>query len=155
MHIRTVRPGDREEHERLCPRLTAIAHAAKRHWGYPEEWIDLWRSDLTYTPERLARESVLLAEEGSEIVGVVSTSGGGERVELEGLWVDPAAIGRGVGSALLAAAVDAARSSGARELIIVADPNALGFYERAGAREDGWSDSVPAGRRLPRLRLPL
>lgn len=30
--------------------LTEIAHAAKRHWGYPERWVQLWRAALTITP---------------------------------------------------------------------------------------------------------
>jgi GNAT superfamily N-acetyltransferase len=156
MHIRPLqldRSGDAER-ARLCRRLTDIAHAAKRHWGYPEAWIDLWRDDLTYTPERLERQQTFLAHEGDEILGVLSLSSA-DPPELEGLWIDPGAIGRGIGTALLAAALEAAREGGAGELVIVADPNAIGFYERAGARQDGWLDSLPPGRRLPRLRLRL
>lgn len=64
-------------------------------------------------------------------------------------------MGRGVGRALLAAALGAARAAGAGNMIIVADPNAVGFYEGAGARQVGWAESRPAGRRLPRMMLPL
>jgi hypothetical protein len=28
-----------------APELTKIAFAAKRHWDYPEEWIDLWADE--------------------------------------------------------------------------------------------------------------
>ena len=31
--------------------LTSIALSAKRHWGYPDSWIDDWREFLTITPE--------------------------------------------------------------------------------------------------------
>ena len=31
--------------------LTEIAHAAKRDGGYPENWIEHWKNDLTITPE--------------------------------------------------------------------------------------------------------
>ena len=31
--------------------LTAVAHAAKRHWGYPESWIALWERELTVSAE--------------------------------------------------------------------------------------------------------
>jgi hypothetical protein len=34
--------------------LTEIAHAAKRHWGYPEPWIQNWRDILTMRPEFIA-----------------------------------------------------------------------------------------------------
>ena len=30
--------------------LTQIALAAKRHWGYPERWIEIWSSQLTFSP---------------------------------------------------------------------------------------------------------
>ena len=31
--------------------LTQIAFAAKRYWGYPERWIELWSPILTVSPE--------------------------------------------------------------------------------------------------------
>jgi GNAT superfamily N-acetyltransferase len=138
-----------------CTRLTAIAHAAKRHWDYPEEWIALWKEDLTYTPARFDTEEILVAEIDSDIAGTVSLCCQGADADLEALWVDPAWIGRGVGSALLDCALRRARAVGASRMTIVADPNAVGFYERAGARQVGWIESTPPGRLLPRLTLPL
>ena len=144
-----IRPARVEE----CGRLTAIAHAAKRHWSYPEEWIALWRDDLTYTAARFESETILIAELDGEVAGFAAIKREGDDAELEGLWVDPARMGRGVGRALLAAALDAARAVGAGDMIIVADPNAVGFYEGAGARQVGWAESRPAGRQLPRMIL--
>jgi ribosomal protein S18 acetylase RimI-like enzyme len=146
-----IRPARVEE----CSRLTDIAHAAKRHWGYPEEWMALWRDDLTYTPARFDTEQILVAEIDQEVAGFAALRCDGDDAELEGLWVDPARMGRGAGRALLAAAVDAAIAAGAAVMIIVADPNAVGFYEEAGACCIGWTASRPAGRRLPRMSLSL
>ncbi len=56
------------------------------------------------------------------------------------LYVDPAAQRRGIGGALLAAAVDHARTTGAAEVVLwVAEANvgARAFYEAAGWRADG------------------
>jgi hypothetical protein len=36
--------------------LTAVAFAAKRHWGYPEAWIDLWADELTVDASVLSRK---------------------------------------------------------------------------------------------------
>jgi GNAT superfamily N-acetyltransferase len=138
-----------------CNRLTAIAHAAKRHWDYPEEWIALWKEDLTYTPARFETEEILVAEMDGDIAGVVSIRCQGADAALEALWIDPAWIGRGIGSALLDCARRRARDAGARFMTVVSDPNAIGFYERAGARQVGWIESTPPGRLLPRLTLPL
>jgi|SRR5262245_16873441 len=41
--------------------LTEIAFAAKRHWGYPEKWIESWRETLTVTPEFIASHETYVA----------------------------------------------------------------------------------------------
>jgi GNAT superfamily N-acetyltransferase len=151
--------------------LTAIALAAKRHWGYPEAWIELWRRELTYTSDSFARLTIFCAEIAGDVVGVCSLSfdqpeapgpldppegaadpGG---AEIEGLWITPSHMRRGIGAALMAHAVDEARRQGAHHLRIVADPYAVAFYETLGARHVGTLASRPAGRELPVLRLDL
>jgi GNAT superfamily N-acetyltransferase len=53
---------------------------------------------------------------------------------LDDLWVEPAWIGKGVGSGLFAAAREQARRLGASRLEWQAELNAVGFYERMGGR---------------------
>ncbi len=136
-------------------RLTAIAHAAKRHWRYPEDWILLWRDTLTLRPEFVAAHAVFCVLEGDEIVGFYALGAPGTTVELEHLWVEPGRHGRGLGRALLLHAAGESRAAGGRVLRIVADPNAERFYSRLGARRVGDSPSLPAGRMLPVLELSL
>ena len=142
--IRRAGAGDAEA-------LTALAHAAKRHWRYPEEWMALWRRDLTFTPELIERFPVHVAEDGDAIVGVYALVFAAADCELEHFWVAPTRMGSGVGRALFAHAVERCRAIGARRLWISADPNAEGFYERMGARRVGEVPSTPVGRMLPRL----
>ena len=133
--------------------LTAVAHASKRHWGYPEAWIALWRRDLTLTPELIERHPVHCAVDGETIVGFHGLVFAGAHCELEHFWVLPRRIGTGTGRRLFAHAVGQCRAIGAERLLITADPNAEGFYARLGARRVGEVPSTPAGRRLPRLEL--
>jgi GNAT superfamily N-acetyltransferase len=72
------------------------------------------------------------------------------------LFVDPSAIGQGIGAALIAHLLDRARPLGFTVLTIDADPNAEAFYLARGAVRTGVipSGSVP-GRVLPRLELSL
>lgn len=135
--------------------MSRVAVAAKRQWGYPDEWIELWRDQLQYTAETLAHQHVYCAELDGAIIGVVSISLDAEVAELEGLWVLPAHGRRGVGRALMDLAAAQAVARGAHVLRIVSDPNAEGFYLALGARLVGYSESLPAGRRLPRLELDL
>jgi GNAT superfamily N-acetyltransferase len=72
------------------------------------------------------------------------------------MFVEPSAIGLGVGKALLDWATAAARALGAHALTIDADPGAVGFYKRMGATEYGSAPSGSiSGRMLPRLQVVL
>jgi GNAT superfamily N-acetyltransferase len=136
-------------------RLTEIARAAKAHWGYPREWLELWRPTLTFDAASLESQWVRVAEEAGRAVAVVAVSGKAPRPELSHLWVDPPAMGRGLGRQLFTAAVVQARKLGARQLEIIADPHAEAFYLHLGAERVGEVASQPADRRLPLLVFPL
>jgi GNAT superfamily N-acetyltransferase len=56
---------------------------------------------------------------------------------IEDMWVDPAAMGRGVGTRLFRLAAERARELGASRLEWEAEPNAVGFYEKMGGRHIG------------------
>lgn len=126
-----------------APALTAIAHAAKRHWGYPEEWIRRWADTLTLTPEYLARHAGFVARVGEEIVGFCALQleprPAGTRAlheagdaQLDHLWVRPEAMGKGIGRALFAHVERYAHQQGTRRLWLESDPHAEGFYRRMG-----------------------
>jgi GNAT superfamily N-acetyltransferase len=100
---------------------------------------------------------VRVAEQYDRVVGFHGVAPYADAVvELTWLFVAPAAMGHGTGRALLADAVSVARRAGARALHIESDPHAVGFYQRAGARQTGIvpSASIP-GRALPALELAV
>ena len=148
LRVRRARRAD-------APALTRIAHAAKRHWGYPEEWIRLWAADLTLSAELIAAQPVYAACRGAEIVGLYALSRDGDAFELEHMWVDPAHMGRGFGARLFEHASATARSLGGATLRIASDPHAEGFYRRMGARRVGEVASAPEDRKLPLLIFDL
>src|SRR3954463_8318367 len=110
--------------------LTEIAHAAKRHWGYPECWIESWRDILTMRPEFVAANIAFCAIEKDHIVGfyVLTTGSGG--LHLDHLWILPTAMRRGIGRALVEHAIAQAKDRGYDLIKIEADPNAEEFYQR-------------------------
>ena len=137
--------------------LTEIAHAAKRHWKYPEKWIELWRPELTITPEFIANNEVYVALVDGEIGGCCALVFSESLAELEHMWIDPQQMGRGVGRALFEHTKQRARDLGSIELELSADPNAEGFYLHMHAERIG---EVPADiegqpRVLPRMRVQL
>jgi GNAT superfamily N-acetyltransferase len=133
--------------------LTEIAHAAKRHWGYPERWIESWRDILTMTPEFIAGNVAYAAMEDDRAVGFYLLTTEDDGIHLDHLWIAPHAMGRGIGRALFEHAAGEARRLGHETLKIEADPNAEGFYARMGARRVGAAvtDVENQRRELPLL----
>jgi ribosomal protein S18 acetylase RimI-like enzyme len=82
----------------------------------------------------------LVIEEGELWLGTCAVVGEGNKAELYGMWVAPEARGRGVGRALLEAAIERARKTGASHLdlwVNVEQANAVRLYERAGFAASG------------------
>jgi ribosomal protein S18 acetylase RimI-like enzyme len=130
MQITRAKPGD-------AAALTAIALAAKRHWGYPERWIEGWRDLLTVGQEFIASHETYAAIIDGRTVGFYALDRKDDRADLLHLWVSPDWMGRGVGRSLFLHALERVKASGFSVLEIESDPNALGFYERMGARRVG------------------
>jgi ribosomal protein S18 acetylase RimI-like enzyme len=108
-----------------------------------------WSFDVTPSPRSSVPSSIdgmLVAEDGGEIVGYVAV-GRATRLEsnrhvadIRGLAVAPDHQGRGLGRALVHAALDAARERGARKVTLrVLGPNtaARALYESCGFVVEG------------------
>lgn len=137
--------------------LTEIAHAAKRHWGYPERWIEIWKENLTITPDFISTHEVYVACVEGEIAGFSAVGATEGRVWLEHLWVLPEHIGTGLGKMLFTHAAGVAAATGAAVIEIESDPNAEGFYKRMGSRRVGEVVSEIEGKKrvLPLLTFDL
>lgn len=148
--IEAAQPDDAE-------RLTEIAFAAKRHWGYPEAWIEAWRDVLTITPDYVATNAVWVARREGAIVGWTAVHVRDDGPWLDHLWVLPAAMGGGIGRRLFEVAEAASRRTGAAWLAIESDPHAEKFYQRMGAETVGRTPAFRDGREryLPILRKTL
>jgi GNAT superfamily N-acetyltransferase len=132
MQIQAAKPED-------AARLTEIAFAAKRHWGYPERWMEIWRDILTVKPDFIASHETFSAVVDGEAVGFYALDQKVGRLNLLHLWVLPDRMGQGIGRSLFYHAVERTKAFGFRELEIESDPNAEGFYLRMGARRVGLS----------------
>jgi len=148
--IRSASPEDAQT-------LTTIALDAKRHWGYPENWIKHWESDLTISSDFIRDNHVYVAEDNGEIRGFYALCVAGDKAELEHMWVTPAVIGTGIGKELFLDAMERAAKLNVNAVEISSDPNAAGFYKRMGATQIGEIDSSIEGqpRKIPRLKKQL
>ncbi|MCB9761828.1 MAG: GNAT family N-acetyltransferase [Alphaproteobacteria bacterium] len=148
--LRDARPDE-------APALSDLAMRAKAFWGYDDAFMEACRAELTLRPADIDAKPVVVAEADGALLGFYALGRVDDATtELDDLFVEPGAIGQGVGRRLMAHAVEAARRAGYARLRIEADPFAEGFYQRMGARRVGEapSQSIP-GRMLPLLLLDL
>ena len=142
-----LRPAVPDDYERL----RELTFESKAHWDYDREFVRRWADALSFETER----ERWVAQLNGEIVAwatLVPPADG--VVVLDDLWVDPAWMGRGLGSRLFRLAADRARELGAERLEWGAEPNAVGFYEKLGGRK--LRDHVSEwGRVLPWMGLDL
>jgi GNAT superfamily N-acetyltransferase len=150
--LRPAQPGE-------AGALSALAMRSKAHWGYDDAFLEASRPELSLAPDDVGalRATVAVDLADDRPLGFYTLVGDTEDdAALGHLFVDPVAMGTGVGSALFAHAVATARSLGLTRFRVDADPDAAGFYERMGAVPDG---EVPSGsipnRTLPRFRVEL
>jgi GNAT superfamily N-acetyltransferase len=127
--------------------LTNIAFAAKRHWGYPENWIESWRDVLTIQPEFIATYETYIANLDGLAVGFYALGRRDDRLDLMHMWVLPEAMGRGVGRSLFINCLERMKVLGCQQLEIQSDPNAEGFYQHMGAHRVGVSIKELNGQR--------
>ena len=138
--------------------LSDLAFRSKAYWGYPIDWLERWRPELTVDPRTLEAAPTFVAVAESSLLGFyhLTPTSRADACELDFLFVEPTAIGRGVGQALFAHACTTARGLGYRLMVWGSDPHADGFYLRMGARTIGkrLSSTIP-GRVTAEMEMAL
>jgi ribosomal protein S18 acetylase RimI-like enzyme len=150
MSIRRVRPEE-------AAALSKIALAAKRHWGYPERWMELWKPQLTFSPDYFEENESWVAEINDVPIAFYTLIEKEGSAWIENLWVSPEYIGKGIGKRLFLHALELAGGRGYKSVQLEADPNAVGFYEKMGMKKIGERVSEVEGqpRILPIMELEL
>ncbi|MDQ7096703.1 GNAT family N-acetyltransferase [Desulfosporosinus sp. PR] len=159
MEIRQAKPAESAV-------LTSLSFASKRYWNYPEAYFAVWEKELTIAPEYIHNNIVYVAEIKGNISGYLSIVEvkedfwAGSVFVRKGLWLEhifilPELIGKGIGSHLMAFALDICRKRAIDRLLIFSDPNAKGFYDKLGARFIEDSPSSIEGRTVLLYELEL
>lgn len=132
--------------------LTALTRRSKGHWGYPQAMLDRMAEMLSISSATIRDGHVVVAERDGVVAGYYQITGELPHGELADLFLEPDAIGTGLGRTLWDHAVASARSAGFHTLTLESDPHAEGFYLRMGAERIGEREVAP-GRTLPVLRV--
>lgn len=137
--------------------LTALTIASKRHWNYPEKWIQIWLPLMTVSPEYIRENETWAALEDGKCIGYYSLKHDGGFLWLDNLWVLPEFIGKGLGRELFQHALERAYALDVSVLRIESEPNAQSFYGKMGARKVGEHHTEVDGqpRVLPVMEIGL
>lgn len=144
--------------------LTRISFASKSYWNYPEVYYKAWSAELTITPDYIANSHVFVAMHEAAAIGYCAVvhrrqqqPAHGIILEkgfwLEHMFVVPEHIGCGVGTRLVQHLKGYCLDRRIRRLAVLADPHALGFYEKCGFSYQREVASTIAGRSTPLLIL--
>lgn len=139
-----------------CESLTALCLRSKAYWGYDAAFMDACKEELTLTDIILQTSELIVAEVDGVILGLAQLDVSPPVGVLEKLFVEPGAIGKGVGKHLFRWAVTKASELGVNRFTLDGDPNAVPFYLHMGAIQIGSSPSgsIP-GRFLPKFQYDV
>ena len=147
--IRRARPGE-------AAALTELALRSKAHWPYDDAFLGEIRRVLKITEHQIRAHHVMVHQSDRVIDGVGALAPFDGEWEVDHLWVEPSAIGRGIGKRLLDALLAKAARLGAERVLVEADPHAESFYAGYGAVRVGERpSSMIDGRSLPVLAIRL
>jgi GNAT superfamily N-acetyltransferase len=136
--------------------LTDLALRSKAHWGYDAQFLEACRDELTVAANEVTRRRAMVADRDGHIVGFTTLEGEPPTGVLGLMFVDPQAIGQGIGRLLFEHTIATGRDLGFTQLTIDADPNAEPFYRAMGAVRIG---NVPSGsiadRVLPQMIITI
>ncbi len=138
--------------------ITELVLRSKRHWGYSDAFMAVMAPVMTITAADLEHpaDHTEVPEADGRLLGVLRLRRRTELAWLEDLWVEPTAMGQGLGRRLFERAAQIARDWGKGVLEFESDPHAEPFYLHLGAEHVGWSPNTQLpGRVVPLMRYAL
>lgn len=146
--------------------LTDISFNSKKVWGYPDPYFEIWRKELTITPDYLDENTVFVFEINRLIIGYYSIVAlkhdidtSGIRVEkghwLEHMFIVSKYLKQGIGTKLFNHLRARCKTNHIHKISLFSDPNAKKFYEKMGCHYIKDSPSTIPGRTTPLYILIL
>ena len=149
MNITNANPNDNEI-------LSVITKKSKAYWGYSEDQIQKWNTNLTITKEYIEKNQVFNLIVNNQIIGYYSyIIQENKSIKLDNLFILPEFIGKGYGSNLLKHFLDIVKNEDYKTIILDAEPNAEKFYEKFGFLKIGEFETSIKGRFMPVMKLSL
>lgn len=129
--------------------LTDTAFRSKKHWGYPDEWMQAWKPELKVDEAYISQNDVVKIYRHNIFIGFLAIKFHSESsAEIDHLWLLPEYINHGFGRYIFGYILNRIAQKGLHKATLVAEPNAKGFYEKMGGTVIGRHASKISGRFL-------
>ena len=138
--------------ERSLAEINGLIARAKSHWAWPKEYLERALPLHRLTPAYLQSNhcfEVLSIED--ELIGFCAVAAGEPKILFDNLWIAPDRIRQGIGRHACEHVFRLGREQGWKELWVLPDPPAEGFYRKMGFVDTGdrVSSRVPGGPVFP------
>jgi hypothetical protein len=129
--------------------LSSVAFESKKFWGYSNELMNLWKDDLEISREYILKNNVIKVFDGNTFIGFFAIKQQNEKsAELDHLWLKPESIKKNYGRAIFSFIINDLSSNNIEKFILIAEPNAIGFYQKMNGKVVGEFQSKISGRFL-------
>lgn len=131
--------------------LTRLANISKKHWGYSEDLMELWKEDLEINTDYINENEVMNVLSDGQLIGfyALKFDNTNECYEIDHFWLLPEFMGKGFGKQIFHHIMKTLADKGQSKAILEADPNAAGFYEKMNGKIIGQRESKVSRRYLP------
>ena len=157
----------------ICParpeqasQLTSISFLSKAVWNYPQQYLKLWKQELTITETYIKNNLVfihqfdhcitgyfsLVEKKGSYSIGNYSLPGG---IWLDHMFILPELSGLGIGRRFCSYLHSIAKKLNCQSVHVLSDPNSTGFYTKMGFSHRQEIPSTISGRTTPWMTLTV
>lgn len=134
---------------RDCKQLTETAHLSKQDWGYSDDDMKLWEDDLRIDEDYIRKNTVIKVYAEEQFIGFFAVIAvDHEILEIDHLWLLPGVKRKGFGSLIFKTILQYGKTNAFKKAILIAEPNAKGFYEKMGGTVQGTFQSKIKDRYL-------
>ena len=135
--------------------LRLIAHESEAHWGYNKEFMDAFDRKFNITEEFILHHPVYVLWNDTAAVAFWGLRRDSDAWELEYFYVTEQDLGKGYGKQMWKHMTDWCKDRNIKSFHFVTSHQAVGFYEKMGAIQDGSSKSMIDGRAIPHFKYEL
>jgi ribosomal protein S18 acetylase RimI-like enzyme len=129
--------------------LSSLSYSSKKFWGYSDELMNLWKSDLEINNQYIRENKVVKVFDEDNFLGFFAIKIDEElNAELDHLWLKPENIKRNYGRQIFKHIIENLASEGFSKMTLIAEPNAIGFYQKMNGKAIGKFQSKISGRFL-------